>query len=101
MAGNIHGGAYRPINLGLYTYTWNNPLVLTDPTGRFPTAADLKDGAARAGDSLLGFSYGFIAGATPIAGNLLGFMPPPRTSEAFRSGMGAGQVAGGLVQMAA
>ncbi|WP_437523831.1 SpvB/TcaC N-terminal domain-containing protein [Sorangium sp. So ce726] len=38
MAGRINGGAYRPINLGLYTYTSNNPVVLIDPTGKFDDA---------------------------------------------------------------
>ncbi|KYG09587.1 hypothetical protein BE21_17060 [Sorangium cellulosum] len=38
MAGRINGGVYRPINLGLYTYASNNPVVLVDPTGRFDDA---------------------------------------------------------------
>jgi RHS repeat-associated protein len=33
----IEGGsamtAYQPRNLGLYAYTWNNPVILRDPTG--------------------------------------------------------------------
>ncbi|WP_433936322.1 SpvB/TcaC N-terminal domain-containing protein [Sorangium cellulosum] len=37
MAGRINGGVYRPINLGLYTYVSNNPVVLVDPTGRYET----------------------------------------------------------------
>ncbi|WP_437646447.1 SpvB/TcaC N-terminal domain-containing protein [Sorangium sp. So ce362] len=38
MAGRINGGVYRPINLGLYTYASNNPVVLVDPTGQFDDA---------------------------------------------------------------
>ncbi|AUX48094.1 uncharacterized protein SOCE26_096240 [Sorangium cellulosum] len=101
MAGRINGGVYRPINLGLYTYTWNNPLAMTDPTGRWPTAEDIEAGLARAGDTIAGFSYGFVLGVTHIAGNLVGFLPPPKTTKSFRVGMGAGQVAGGFVQMTA
>ncbi|XYH96634.1 hypothetical protein ACMHYB_54150 [Sorangium sp. So ce1128] len=29
---------YRPINLGLYTYASNNPVVLVDPTGQYDDA---------------------------------------------------------------
>ncbi|AUX27735.1 uncharacterized protein SOCEGT47_083330 [Sorangium cellulosum] len=101
MTGRINGGVYRPINMGLYTYTWNNPLVLTDPTGQWPTAEEIEAGLARAGDTVLGFSYGFVLGATPVVGNMAGFLPPPRDTESFRLGMGAGQIAGGVVQMAA
>ncbi|WP_234023092.1 RHS repeat domain-containing protein [Sorangium cellulosum] len=101
MVGRINGGVYRPINLGLYTYTWNNPVVMSDPTGRWPTAEDIEAGLARAGDTIAGFSYGFVLGVTPIAGNLVGFLPPPKNTDSFQIGMGAGQVAGGLVQMTA
>ncbi|WP_437821990.1 RHS repeat-associated core domain-containing protein [Sorangium sp. So ce1078] len=38
MAGRINGGVYRPINLGLYTYASNNPMILVDPTGQFDDA---------------------------------------------------------------
>ncbi|WP_438029690.1 RHS repeat domain-containing protein [Sorangium sp. So ce233] len=38
MAGKLNGGVYRPINLGLYTYVSNSPVVLVDPTGQFDDA---------------------------------------------------------------
>ena len=44
MAGTLNGGVYRPINLSLYTYAWNNPVILTDPTGRWPTAEEIEAG---------------------------------------------------------
>jgi RHS repeat-associated protein len=34
MLGAGFGGAYTPSNLGLYTYSRNNPIVLRDPDGR-------------------------------------------------------------------
>jgi RHS repeat-associated protein len=95
------GGVYRPINLGLYTYTWNNPLVLVDPTGCWPSLADLKARATRAGDAALGFGYGLAAGGVPLVGNVLGALPPPRTTEAFQQGKGVGQITGGVAQMIA
>ena len=29
-----NGGVLEPKNLGLYTYAWNNPVVMHDPDGR-------------------------------------------------------------------
>ena len=34
MQGSPAGGVFQPRNLGLYTYTWNNPVVLKDPDGK-------------------------------------------------------------------
>ena len=34
MRGEVNGGVFMPGNLGLYTYTLNNPVVLKDPNGR-------------------------------------------------------------------
>jgi RHS repeat-associated protein len=36
MQGAPNGGVFAPRNLGLYTYTWNNPIILRDPTGMSP-----------------------------------------------------------------
>jgi len=34
LAGRPSGGVYAPVNLALYSYTWNNPARLIDPNGR-------------------------------------------------------------------
>jgi RHS repeat-associated protein len=39
-SGAPNGGAFMPGNLGLYSYAYNNPIVLRDPSGLTPT----KDG---------------------------------------------------------
>jgi RHS repeat-associated protein len=36
MRGAPNEGVFEPGNLGLYTYAWNNPVVVRDPTGAFP-----------------------------------------------------------------
>jgi len=36
MTGAPNGGVFAPQNLGLYSYSWNNPVVLTDPQGLAP-----------------------------------------------------------------
>ncbi|TAK33276.1 MAG: hypothetical protein EPO40_00375 [Myxococcaceae bacterium] len=33
---NASGGVYVPANLGLYSYSWNSPLRVRDPSGRIP-----------------------------------------------------------------
>lgn len=34
IAGAANGGVYRPANLALYSYSWNNPVALRDPDGK-------------------------------------------------------------------
>ena len=36
LTGRVNAGVFNSRNLALYTYTYNNPLVLTDPDGRAP-----------------------------------------------------------------
>jgi RHS repeat-associated protein len=36
MRGGPGGGVFQPKNLGLYTYSWNNPATLRDPNGLTP-----------------------------------------------------------------
>lgn len=36
MQGVPNGGVFAPPNLGLYSYAWNNPVILSDPKGLAP-----------------------------------------------------------------
>ena len=40
VAGQINGGVFSPENLGLFSYTFNNPVKFTDPDGRAGKWAD-------------------------------------------------------------
>jgi RHS repeat-associated protein len=39
MRGHVNDGVFQPRNLGLYTYAWNNPVILKDPDGRVVATA--------------------------------------------------------------
>jgi RHS repeat-associated protein len=45
MAGKPVVGVYNPSNLGLYTYAWNNPVIVKDSDGRCPecTSSALRE----------------------------------------------------------
>jgi len=49
-----HGGIYNSPNLGLYTYTRNNPLRLVDPNGRLVIEDDVVVSAVGAGLGIVG-----------------------------------------------
>jgi RHS repeat-associated protein len=101
MHGSPANGVFTPLNLSLYTYTWNNPLVLRDPNGAWPTMQDVKDFGVRLGHRAAGFAYGFVEGYTPG-----GVLTTPfankafegLTSREFEEGRGLGQITGGGVQ---
>ncbi|WP_437283736.1 RHS repeat-associated core domain-containing protein [Sorangium sp. So ce375] len=100
MAGRINGGVYRPINLGLYTYTWNNPVVFIDPDGRYSKeAAQVVETAVKAvGPAAAAavaeptpFGEVIVVGAVILGGvGLAGYLiydavtdgDPPKASEA-------------------
>ncbi|HXU63138.1 MAG TPA: RHS repeat-associated core domain-containing protein, partial [Polyangia bacterium] len=42
MSGSPNGGVFHPRNLGLYTYGWNNPIIMLDPDGLFSWKAAAK-----------------------------------------------------------
>ena len=42
MRGKPNGGVFEPANLGLYSYAWNNPVVLHDPDGANVAAPALR-----------------------------------------------------------
>ena len=48
--GTPNGGVLAPGNLGLYTYSWNNPVVLKDPNGLYGN--DGTDGAPEGGHQI-------------------------------------------------
>jgi len=39
MSGKTNGGVFNPMNLSLFTYTYNNPVNLVDPDGEAPVKA--------------------------------------------------------------
>ncbi|MBP2329516.1 RHS repeat-associated protein [Kibdelosporangium banguiense] len=41
--GTLNGGVYQPANLASYTYTYNNPVRLTDPSGTTPEESWLQE----------------------------------------------------------
>jgi RHS repeat-associated protein len=72
MRGDVNGGVFQPRNLGLYTYTWNNPVVLRDPNGQAGEAQIIEvltwieEGpigptVLRVGGGLLGAALGWLA----------------------------------------
>jgi len=73
MGGGSNGGVYVPLNLGLYTYTFNNPVRLVDPTGRDPHDAWYVRFAKEAG----GFAVGTVEGISPFGAAYSPHAPDP------------------------
>jgi RHS repeat-associated protein len=93
MKGGPNGGVFKPANLGLYTYTWNNPVVLLDPNGLSPN----DPWYVRAGKSALGVAHGVVLGFAPGGGLIRPDMP--RDSD-FLYGVSLGQATAGGIQLA-
>jgi RHS repeat-associated protein len=86
MSGGPNGGVSRPANLGLYTYSWNNPVVVSDPDGRCPNCAA----------AIGGFVVGAAAGAAGrmIANGLTGQPLLKGVGAATLGGAATGALAG-------
>jgi RHS repeat-associated protein len=112
MRGQVNAGVFAPRNLGLYTYTWNNPMTLRDPDGKTPWAImdsiprnfgpQLPAETQAVLDSSSNRAYAAIGPAVilgPAAGAAVGAL----TSSALVVGateLAVGGVAGGLAQQA-
>ncbi|WP_437587639.1 RHS repeat domain-containing protein [Sorangium sp. So ce1000] len=94
MAGRVNGGVFRPANLGLYTYAWNNPVGMVDPDGRAPGDPWWK----RAGLQALGVAYGTVQAITP-GGFVADIAGQPSQDPDFLAGKAAGNIVTGAVQM--
>ena len=76
MQGARNGGVHSPRNLGLYTYTWNNPVMFRDPTGRYGVFEGIYDvftaGVRAATNFLAPAAIGAIVGIAlaPFTGGL-------------------------------
>jgi hypothetical protein len=79
MTGKPNSGVFRPLNLALYTYAYNSPAVLRDPTGLCPNCigdalawqshdSELARKQFEAFNMGTAASVGFIAGAAGAAG---------------------------------
>jgi RHS repeat-associated protein len=92
--GEVNGGAFRPANMGLFTYAWNNPVRLIDLDGLDP-----KDSAwIRIGKVALGVGYGVVQAVTP-GGFVVDTAGTPSKDVDFLAGKGAANVAGGVVEI--
>ena len=93
MKGGANGGVFQPRNLGLYTYAWNNPVVLIDPDGRSPN----DPWYIRTGKEILGMAHGVALGFVPGGGMVRPDVP--RDAD-FLYGMALGQAGAAAAQLA-
>ena len=97
MSGQTNGGIFNPKNLGLYTYTANNPVNLIDPDGEaFETGWDILNislGVASLGSNIHEGNWGWAAlGAVGLAydsvATAIPFLPSGASAglKAYRAG---------------
>jgi RHS repeat-associated protein len=97
MSGKVNGGVFQPRNLGLYSYTWNNPVVLRDPDGLSPIEIGMEvlerveespagQWVARAAGSIVGAALGLLMGSG------LGRSPYPTVDSRYFTGGGREQI---------
>ena len=94
--GQSNGGVYQPANLAAYTYSYNSPVTLHDPDGRWPTWSDVVNARQEISEGAAGLAYGTMQALVP--GGFLAPSPAPR-SKTFEYFRGVGQVATGIVQV--
>jgi len=99
MAGGINQGAYHPLNLGLYSYAWNNPIILRDQNGAWPSLSDVGDFALGVRDRAVGLAIGVGQAVVPGA-FLLDLSPHVWEGETreFLEGKALGQSVVGAVE---
>jgi RHS repeat-associated protein len=96
LPGYMHGvgnaGVFSPQNLGLYTYSWNNPIILRDPDGLMPGGAGMGAGGSTRRTGVGHFDPVAIAGAffAPVVGFLVSLATDnPRIGAGVFVGMAA------------
>jgi RHS repeat-associated protein len=99
MGGAINGGVLNPINLGLYSYAWNNPVILRDPNGAWPSLSDVGNFAAGVADRGLGLAIGVMQATVP-GGFAVDMIPHAWEGETreFLEGKALGQAAVGAIE---
>ena len=80
MSGQTNGGVFNPKNLGLFTYTYNNPVNLVDPDGKFTYDPQTKGFYTDKGDTLSSISK--MTGSS--VGTLIDSNPSFNTSASFK-----------------
>ena len=88
MQGSPNGGAFAPRNLALYTYSWNSPVTLHDPDGRFLDPSVIEEAEHEVQNSGLppqakiAIGIGLFLAFVAVGGNILGPpSPPPQNTQ--------------------
>lgn len=117
MSGQTNGGVFNPKNLGLFTYSYNDPVNLVDPDGNNPGPVylkgpleqiDLKSGNAAIDNTVLGavntlfnFSNSVVnSGLNALASYGDAIAPHEAAIESISSGLGPQAKAGGMAIVA-
>jgi RHS repeat-associated protein len=91
--GKVNLGIFFPRNLGLYTYSWGNPVVLQDPNGAAVDDPWYKRGLKTA----VGIAYGTVQALAP-GGFAVDIVALPSDDSDFLAGKAAGEFATGAVE---
>jgi RHS repeat-associated protein len=94
LGGEPNGGVGFPRNLGLYTYSWNNPVTMLDPDGFAPGDPWYK----RVGLTVVGIGYGTLQAVAP-GGAFIDAFKVPSDDQDFLVGKASANLATGVVQV--